>query len=156
MSLVGMYQIVTKMPPFCHGRELKVDDTVDNALAQIYSKGYAISDESDGGKISKCRVSIYSEARNIMLWRVVDEEKNVIDEPMPIFAIIANLRTIFYQDAETLSTGAENGRPDAYHGAALKYFCYVVCHISLYPWAAILKMSFQFFSHSSSRGVQFS
>lgn len=78
MSLVGMYQIVTKMPPFCHGRELKVDDTVDNALAQIYSKGYAISDESDGGKISKCRVSIYSEARNIMLWRVVDEEKNVM------------------------------------------------------------------------------
>ena len=48
--------------------------------------------------------------------------------PMPIFAIIANLRTIFYQDAETLSAGTENGRPDAYHGAALKYFCHVVCH----------------------------
>ena len=41
--------------------------------------------------------------------------------PMPIFAIIANLRTIFYQDAETLSAGTENGRPDAYHGAAFVY-----------------------------------
>ena len=45
-----MYQIVTKMPPFCHGLELKVDDSVDNALAQIYSKGNAIPLSETAGK----------------------------------------------------------------------------------------------------------
>ena len=76
---------------------------------------------------------------------------NICNKTSTKFAFV-----LVYGVAKELSAGTENGRPDAYHGAALKYFCYVVCHISLYPWAAILKMSFQFFSHSSSRGVQFS
>ena len=61
-------------------KNLKVDDSVDNALAQIDSKGYAIPYEADGRKVTKCGVSISSEARNIVHWRAVDEEGNVIDE----------------------------------------------------------------------------
>ena len=60
--------------------ELKVDDTVDNALAQIDSKGYAIPYEADGRQLTKCGVSISSEARNIVHWRAVDNEGKVIDE----------------------------------------------------------------------------
>ena len=60
--------------------ELKVDDTVDNALAQIDSKGYAIPYEADGRTITKCGVTISSEARNIVQWRAVDNECKVIDE----------------------------------------------------------------------------
>ena len=60
--------------------ELKVDDTVDNALAQIDSKGYAIPYEADGRTITKCGVTISSEARNIVHWRAVDNEGKVIDE----------------------------------------------------------------------------
>ena len=60
--------------------ELKVDDTVDNALAQIDSKSYAIPYEADGRTITKCGVAISSEARNITHWRAVDKDGNVIDE----------------------------------------------------------------------------
>ena len=43
---------------------------------------------------------------------------------LPIKAFLCNnckVTNIFYQDAETLSAGTENGRPDAYHGAAFVY-----------------------------------
>ena len=60
--------------------ELKVDDTVDNALAQIDSKGYAIPYEADGRTITKCGVTISSEVRNIVHWHAVDNEGKVIDE----------------------------------------------------------------------------
>ena len=36
--------------------------------------------EADGRRVTKCGVSISSEARNITHWRVVDEEGNIIDE----------------------------------------------------------------------------
>ena len=60
--------------------ELKVDDTVDNALAQIDSKGYAIPYEADGRTVTKCGVAISSETRNIVHWRAVDKDGEVIDE----------------------------------------------------------------------------
>ena len=60
--------------------ELKVDDTVDNALAQIDSKGYAIPYEADGRQLTKCGVIISSEVRNIVHWRAVDKDGKVIDE----------------------------------------------------------------------------
>ena len=60
--------------------EQKVDDTVDNALAQIDSKGYAIPYEADGRRLTKCGVTISSEARNITHWRAVDRDGKVIDE----------------------------------------------------------------------------
>ena len=60
--------------------KLKVDESGDNALAQIDSKGYAIPYEADGRTITKCGVTISSEARNIVHWRAVDNEGKVINE----------------------------------------------------------------------------
>ena len=60
--------------------KLKVDESGDNALAQIDSKGYAIPYEADGRTITKCGVTISSEARNIVHWRMVDKDGKVIDE----------------------------------------------------------------------------
>ena len=57
-----------------------MDDTVENALSQIVSRGYAIPYEADGRTITKCGVTISSEARNIVHWRAVDNEGKVIDE----------------------------------------------------------------------------
>ena len=60
--------------------KLKVDESGDNALAQIDSKGYAIPYEADGRTITKCGVTISSEVRNIVHWHAVDNEGKVIDE----------------------------------------------------------------------------
>ncbi len=79
-SILGRADVVVKTKADIFVLELKVDDTVDNALAQIDSKGYAIPYEADGRKVTKCGVSISSEARNITHWRVVDEEGNIVDE----------------------------------------------------------------------------
>ena len=79
-SVKGRADVLVKTKSDIFVLELKVDDSVDNALAQIDRKGYAIPYESDGRKVTKCRVSISSEARNIVHWRSVDEEGNIIDE----------------------------------------------------------------------------
>lgn len=59
---------------------MKVDDAVENALVQIDDKGYAIPYEADGRKITKCGVSIFSEARNITHWRSVSADGSIADE----------------------------------------------------------------------------
>ena len=79
-SIKGRADVVVKTKNDIFVLELKVDDSVDNALAQIDSTGYAIPYESDGRKVTKCGVSISSEARNIVHWRSIDEEGNIIDE----------------------------------------------------------------------------
>ena len=79
-SIKGRADVVVKTKDNIFVLELKVDDSVDNALVQIDSTGYAIPYESDGRKVTKCGVSISSEARNITHRRVVDEEGNIIDE----------------------------------------------------------------------------
>ena len=79
-SIKGRADVVVKTKDNIFVLELKVDDSVDNALVQIDSTGYAVPYESDGRKVTKCGVSISSEARNITHWRVVDEEGNIIDE----------------------------------------------------------------------------
>ena len=79
-SILGRADVVIKTKNDIFVLELKVDDSVDNALSQIDSTGYAIPYESDGRKITKCGVSISSEARNIVHWRSIDEAGNVIDE----------------------------------------------------------------------------
>ena len=79
-SVLGRADVVVKTNADIYVLELKVDDSVDNALAQIDSKGYAIPYEADGRKVTKGGVSIASEARNIVHWRVTDEEGNIIDE----------------------------------------------------------------------------
>lgn len=60
--------------------ELKVDDTAENALQQIDSKGYTIPYEADGRKLTKCGICISSSARNITHWRATDADGNVVDE----------------------------------------------------------------------------
>ena len=60
--------------------ELKVDDSVDNALQQIDTKGYAIPYEADGRRVTKCGVSISSEVRNITHWRVTDADGKIVSE----------------------------------------------------------------------------
>ena len=79
-SIRGRADVVIKTKADIFVLELKVDDTVDNALAQIDSTGYAIPYEADGRRVTKCGVSISSEARTITHWRAVDEEGNIIDE----------------------------------------------------------------------------
>lgn len=60
--------------------ELKVDDTVDNALRQIDDKSYAIQWSADGRRVTKCGVRIDSEHRNITHWKLVDEKNKTIEE----------------------------------------------------------------------------
>ena len=79
-SILGRADVVIKTRNDIFVLELKVDDTVEHALEQIDSKGYAIPYEADGRKVTKCGVSISSEARNITHWRVVDADGNITDE----------------------------------------------------------------------------
>ena len=79
-SILGRADVVVKTKSDIFVIELKVDDSVDQALSQIDNKGYAIPYETDGRKITKCGVSISSEKRNISHWRIVDTNGNIIDE----------------------------------------------------------------------------
>ena len=77
-SILGRADVVIKTKTDIFVLELKVDDSVENALAQIDSKGYAIPYEADGRKVTKCGVCIASEQRNITQWRIIDENGNII------------------------------------------------------------------------------
>ncbi len=79
-SVLGRADVVIKTRNDIYVLELKVDDTVSNALAQIDSKGYTIPYEPDGHKVTKCGVCISSDARNIVHWRAVDEKGEIVDE----------------------------------------------------------------------------
>jgi len=79
-SIIGRADVVIKPKNDIFVLELKVDDTVENALAQIDSKGYAIPYEADGRTVTKCGVSISSEQRNITHWRITDAEGNIIED----------------------------------------------------------------------------
>ena len=79
-SVLGRADVVIKTKNDIYVLELKVDDSVDNALSQIDSKGYTIPYEADGRQVTKCGVTISSEARNIVHWRAVDNDGKVIDE----------------------------------------------------------------------------
>ena len=79
-SILGRADVVIKTKTDIFVLELKVDDTVEHALEQISSKGYAIPYEADGRKVTRCGVTISSEARNITHWRIVDEESHIVDE----------------------------------------------------------------------------
>ena len=79
-SILGRADVVIKTKTDIFVLELKVDDTIENALAQIDDKGYAIPYEADGRKITKCGVTISSEKRNITHWRSTDNEGNIIED----------------------------------------------------------------------------
>ena len=79
-SILGRADVVIKTPEYIYVLELKIDKSVDEALEQINSKGYAIPYEADSRQIYKCGVTISSEARNITHWKIVDEKANIVDE----------------------------------------------------------------------------
>ncbi|UKI44955.1 MAG: PD-(D/E)XK nuclease domain-containing protein [Porphyromonadaceae bacterium] len=79
-SIMGRADVVIKTKNDIYVLELKVDDSVYNALAQIDSKGYAIPYDADGRKVTKCGITISSEARNITHWRALDTKGNTITE----------------------------------------------------------------------------
>jgi len=79
-SVLGRADVVIKTVTVIFVIELKVDDSVETALAQIDDKGYAIPYQADGRKVTKCGVSISSEARNITHWRITDSEGNIIED----------------------------------------------------------------------------
>lgn len=79
-SVLGRADVVIQTNADIFVLELKVDDTVENALQQINSKGYTIPYEADGRKLTKCGISISSSARNITHWRATDADGNVVDE----------------------------------------------------------------------------
>lgn len=79
-SVLGRADVVIQTNADIFVLELKVDDTVENALQQINSKGYTIPYEADGRKLTKCGISISSSVRNITHWRTTDADGNVVDE----------------------------------------------------------------------------
>ena len=79
-SVLGRADVVIQTNADIFVLELKVDDTVENALQQIDSKGYTIPYEADGRKLTKCGICISSSARNITHWRATDADGNVVDE----------------------------------------------------------------------------
>ncbi|MBQ0080594.1 MAG: PD-(D/E)XK nuclease domain-containing protein, partial [Alistipes sp.] len=81
-SIIGRADVVIKTSSNIFVLELKVDDTVENALAQIEDKGYAIPYEANGRKVTKCGAVISSEKRTITSWRMVDMDGNIVDYPV--------------------------------------------------------------------------
>ena len=79
-SVLGRADVVIQTNADIFALELKVDDTVENALQQINSKGYTIPYEADGRKLTKCGICISSSARNITHWCATDADGNVVDE----------------------------------------------------------------------------
>lgn len=79
-SVLGRADVVIQTNADIFVLELKVDDTAENALQQIDSKGYTIPYEADGRKLIKCGICISSSARNITHWRATDADGNVVDE----------------------------------------------------------------------------
>ncbi len=79
-SILGRADVVIMTKTDIFVLELKVDDTVENALAQIDSKGYAIPYEAGGRNITKYGVCVASEQRNITHWRITDADGNVIED----------------------------------------------------------------------------
>ncbi len=65
----GRADIVLKMPRGIYVIELKYDDTAENALAQIDSRGYAEKYRLDGRPVTKVGIAFSSEERNITDWR---------------------------------------------------------------------------------------
>ena len=64
----GRSDIVLKMPKGIYVMELKVDDTAENALAQINKCGYADKYVGDGRPITKVGMAFSSAERNITEW----------------------------------------------------------------------------------------
>lgn len=56
------------------------DGNISGSLVALRAYIAKIPYEAEGRKVTRCGVSISSEARNITHWRIVDEEDNIVDE----------------------------------------------------------------------------
>ena len=74
----GRADIVLKMPKHIYVVELKVDDTADNALAQINTRGYADKYRLDGRPVTKVGIAFSSKERNITEWRGEDADGGIV------------------------------------------------------------------------------
>lgn len=79
-SILGRADVVIQTEDDVFVLELKVDDTVETALAQIEAKDYAVQWSADGRRVTKCGVSITSDKRNITHWRITDVDGNIIED----------------------------------------------------------------------------
>ena len=64
-----MVTILLKTRTSIYVMELKMDGTVDDALAQIDSNGYLIPFQSDGRRLVKVGINFSSKERTITEWR---------------------------------------------------------------------------------------
>jgi hypothetical protein len=72
-SAKGRCDITLLMPKGIYIIELKYDDTVDTALEQIDSKGYADKYALDGRPITKVGIAFCSKERNITDWKAIKQ-----------------------------------------------------------------------------------
>lgn len=66
----GRMDILVKTQKTIYVMELKIDDTVEEALKQIDDKGYAIPWQADGRKVVKVGINFSTEERTIKDWGV--------------------------------------------------------------------------------------
>jgi hypothetical protein len=71
-SALGRADVVVKLPNAIFVFEFKVDGTVEEALAQIDSKQYAIPYQADHRKVIKVGVNFDSTIRNIGDWKAIE------------------------------------------------------------------------------------
>ena len=71
MTSKGNSDLVLLMPKGIYVIEIKYDGTVDAALSQIESKGYANKYMLDGRPVTKVGINFSSEERNIIDWRAI-------------------------------------------------------------------------------------
>lgn len=68
----GRSDCVVKTPDFIYVFEFKLDKPVEDAMAQIEDKGYAIPYSADSRKLFKIWVVFSSEKRNVVDWKIVE------------------------------------------------------------------------------------
>lgn len=110
-SVLGRADVVIKTKNDIFILELKVDDSVNQALAQIGTKGYAIPYESEGRKVTKCGVSISSEARNIYI-SFPSNENSCMTVSLLATGILTFASPVFSSTSTMLSTSCRVASSD--------------------------------------------
>ena len=68
----GRIDMVVKTPQYIYVMEFNFEGSAEDAIAQIYSRNYALPFMSDGRKVYKIGVNFSAETRNIEKWIVSD------------------------------------------------------------------------------------
>ncbi len=79
-SILGRADVVIQTEADVFVLELKVDGSVEEALAQIDAQDYAVQWSADGRRVTKCGINITSDKRNISQWRCIDERGDVVED----------------------------------------------------------------------------